>query len=104
MTSCSRIGFAFSSEKDQYTACGCVIIAGPMCLSRHLARSPLRSKDYEAQLNPRRQQVLFPSTMLLSSTVSPVDDGRQLEADFMHTIGGSLNVNKLLALPSEYAS
>ena len=60
--------------------------------------------DYEAQLNPRHQQVLIPS-MLLSSTVSLVDDGRQLEAeDFMHTIGCSLNVNELLALPSEYAT
>ena len=45
-----------------------------MGLSRHLVRSPLCSKDYEAQLNPRHQQVLFPS-MLSSSTVSPVDDG-----------------------------
>ena len=42
--------------------------------------------------------------MLLSSTVSPVDDGRQSEAAFIHTISGSLNVNNLLALPSEYAS
>ena len=88
MTSCSRKGFAFSPEKDQCTTCGCVIIAGPMCLSRHLARSPLCSKDYEAQLNPCHQQVLFPS-MLLSSTVSPVDDGHQLEADFIQTISGS---------------
>ena len=43
--------------------------------------------------------------MLLSSTVSPVDDGRQSEAAFIHTISGcSLIVNNLLALPSEYAS
>ena len=104
MTSCSCKGFAFSPKKDQCTACGHVIVAGPMGLSCHLARSPLYSMDYEAQLNPRHQQVLIPS-MLLSSTVSLVDDGRQLEAeDFMHTIGCSLNVNELLALPSEYAS
>ena len=70
----------------------------------HLTRSPLCSKDYEAQLNPRCQQVVVPF-MLLSTTVSPVaDDGRQLEADFMHAIGGSLNVNELLALSSEYVS
>ena len=81
MTSRYRKGFAFSPEKDQCTACGCVIVAGPMGLSRHfLARSPLCcSKDYEAQLNPRCLQVMFPS-MLLSSTISPVDDGRQVEA------------------------
>jgi hypothetical protein len=42
--------------------------------------------------------------MLSSGTVSPVDDGRQLEADFLHTIGGSSILNELLALPSEYAS
>ena len=42
--------------------------------------------------------------MLSSTTVSPVDDGHQLAADFMHTIGGSSNVNELLALPSEYVS
>ena len=42
--------------------------------------------------------------MLLSTTDSPVDDGRQSEAAFIHTISGSLNVNNLLALPSEYAS
>ena len=42
--------------------------------------------------------------MLSTSTVSPVNDGHQLEADFMHTIGASLNVNEMLALPSEYAS
>ena len=73
-------------------------------LSSHLARSPLCSKDYEAQLNPRRQQVLFPS-MMLSSTVSPVDDGRQSEADFIHIISSSSTMNDLLAsLPSEYAS
>ena len=74
-----------------------------MGLSHHLARSPLCSKDYEAQLNPHCQRVLFPS-MLLSSSVSPVDDGRQLKADFMRTISGSSSVNDLLALPSEYAS
>ena len=103
MTSPFRKGFAISPEKDQCTPCGRVIVAGPMGLSHHLARHPLCSKDYEAQLNQRRQQVLFPS-MLLSSTVSPVDNGRQSEADFEHTIGGSSDVNKLLALPSEYAS
>ena len=104
MTSCSHKGFAFSPEKDQCAACGCVIVVGLMSLSRHLARSPLCSKDYEAELNQCRQQVLFPS-MPSSSTVSPVDDGLQSEAeDLMHTIGCSLNVNKLLALPSEYAS
>ena len=42
--------------------------------------------------------------MLLSTTDSPVDDGRQSEADFMHKRGGSSNVNKLLAMPSEYVS
>ena len=43
--------------------------------------------------------------MLSSSTVSPVDDDRHLEADFIHTISGSSNVNEFLALPSgEYAS
>ena len=42
--------------------------------------------------------------MLSCSTVCPVDDGRQSEADFMHTISGSSTVNDLLALPSEYAS
>ena len=52
MTSCSCKGFGFSPKKDQCTACACVIVAGPMGLSRHLARSPLCSKDYEAQLNP----------------------------------------------------
>ena len=103
MTSRSRKGFAFSPKKDQCTACGCVIVAGPMGLSRHLAQSPLCSKDYEAQLNPRHQQVLFPS-MLLSSTVSLVDDGRQSEANFMHPIRGSSNVKELLALPSENVS
>ena len=85
MTTCSCKGFAFSPKNDQCTACGRVIVAGPTGLSRHLARSPLCSKDYEAQLNPRHQQLLFPS-MLLSWTVSPVDDGRQSEADFIHII------------------
>ena len=101
MTSRSFKGFAFSLEKVPCTACGCVVVAGPMGLSRHLARSPLCSKDYEAQLNPRCQQVLFPS-ILSCTTVSPVDDGRQSEADFMHTTGGSSNVNELLAFSSEY--
>ena len=103
MTSRSRKGFAFSPEKDQCTACGRVIVAGPMGLSRHLATCHMCSKDYEAQFNPHRQQVLFPS-MQTCSTVCQVDDGRQSEADFMHTIRGSLAVNDLLALPSEYAS
>jgi hypothetical protein len=88
----------------QCNACGCVVVAGPMGLSRHLARSHLCAEDYEAELHPHRQQVLFPS-MLLCSTVCPVDDGRQSEADFMHTVSGSsTTVNDLLALPSEYAS
>ena len=100
MTSCSFKGFAFSLEKIQCTACGRVVVAGPMGLSRHLARSPLCSKDYEAQLNPRCQQALFPS-ILSCTTVYPVDDGRQSEADFIHTTGGSSNVNELLAFPSE---
>ena len=103
MTSRSCKGFAFSPEDDQCTACGRVIVAGPMGLSRHLATSHMCSKDYEAQFNPRRQQVLFPS-MQVCSTVGQVDDGRQLGADFMHRISGSSTVNDLLALPSEYAS
>ena len=58
MTSPSCKGFAFSPEKDQCTACGHVIVAGPMGLSHHLATSHMCSKDYEAQFNPHRQQVL----------------------------------------------
>ena len=42
--------------------------------------------------------------MLSSTTSCLVDDGRQSEADYIHTISGSSNVNNLLALPSEYAS
>jgi hypothetical protein len=103
MTSRSRKGFAFSPEKDQCTSCGRDIVAGPMGLSRHLARSPLCAEDYEAELNPRREHVRFPS-MLSSSSVCPVDDGRQSEVDFMHTISGSSTVNDLLALPSEDVS
>ena len=103
MTSRSRKGFAFSPEKDQCTACGRVIVAGPMGLSRHLATSHTCSKYYEAQFNPRRQQVLFPSMQTCSTAVGEVDDGRQLAADFMHRISGSSTVNDLLALPSEYA-
>ena len=96
ITSCSFKGFAFSPEKVQCTACGRVIVAGPMGLFRHLARRPLCSKDYEAQLNPHRQRVLFPS-MLSCTTVSLVDDShQQSEAGFMHTTGGSSNVNELL--------
>jgi hypothetical protein len=76
MTSRSRKGFAFSPEKDQCTSCGRDIVAGPMGLSRHLARSPLCAEDYEAELNPRREHVRFPS-MLSSSSVCPVDDGCQ---------------------------
>ena len=102
MTSRSRKGFAISPEKDQCTACGRVIVAGPMGLSRHLATSHTCYKYYEAQFNPRRQQVLFPS-MQACSTVGQVDDGLQSGADFMHRISGSLTVNDLLALPSEYA-
>ena len=97
MTSRSCKGFAFSPEKDQCTACGRVIVAGPMGLSRHLATSHTCSKYYEAQFNPCCQQVLFPS-MRTRSTVGQVDDGHQSGADFMNTISGSLTVNDLLAL------
>ena len=103
MTSCARKGFAFSPEKDQCTACGRVIVAGPMGLSHHLATSHTCSKYYEAQFNARHQQVLFPS-MQTCSTIGRVNDGRQSGADFMHRISGSSTVNDLLALPSEYAS
>ena len=102
-TSRSGIGFADSPEKHQCNACGRVVVAGPMGLSRHLARSRLCAKDYEVELNPRPEQVRFPS-MLSSSSVCPVDDARQSEADFMHTISGSSTVNDLLALPSEHVS
>ena len=89
MTSCARKGFAFSPEKDQCTACGRVIVAGPMGLSRHLVASHTCSKYYEeAQFNPRCQQVLFPS-MQTCSTVGQVDDGRQSGADFMHRLSAS---------------
>jgi hypothetical protein len=103
MTSRSRKGFADSPKKNQCNACGRVVVAGHMSLSHHLARSRLCDKDYEAELNPRREQVRFPS-MLSSSSVCPVDDGRHSEADFMHTISGSSTVNDLLVLPSEDAS
>ena len=104
MTSRSHKGFAFSPEKDQCTACGRVIVAGPMGLSRHLATSHTCSKYYEAQFNPHCQQVLFPSMQTCSTVGQQVDDGHQSGADFMHRISGSLTVNDLLALPSEYAS
>ena len=104
MTSRSYKGFADSPKKHQCNACGRVVVAGRMGLSRHLARSRQCAKDYKGELNPHRQQVMFHS-MQTCSTVCQVDDGHQLEAEFMHTISGSLTVNDLLALPcSEYAS
>ena len=42
--------------------------------------------------------------MLSSATGHPVDAGRQSKVDFIHTESGSLNVNQLLALPSECTS
>ena len=95
MTSRSRKGFAFSSEKDQCTSCGRTVVAGPMGLSRHFARNPQRSLDYATERNPCRQQDIFPS--MQASTGRPQTDVRQSNPDFIHTRNGSSNFNELLS-------
>jgi hypothetical protein len=83
MTSRSGKGFGVSPEKQQCNTCGRLVVAGPMGLSRHLARSRVCAEEYEAEFNPRCKQVLFPSMPLRS------------------TVGGSSTVNDLLAFPSQ---
>lgn len=99
MTSRSCKGFAFSPEKDQCNSCGRVVVAGPMGLSRHFARNPQCSLDYASELNPTRQQVLFPS--MESSTNRRHNDGRLSNFDYIHSMNGALKVNEMLSSLSE---
>ncbi len=94
MTSRSCKEFAFSPEKDQCTSCGRFAVAGPMGLCRHFARNPQCSLDYATELNPCRQQDLFP--FIQSTTGRPQTDVRQSNPVLIHTRKGSLNFNELL--------
>jgi hypothetical protein len=80
----SRKGFAFSPEKDQCTYCGRVVVAGPMGLSRHLARNPDCQLEYSMEHNASRCQQS--PTGLLHDT-----GNRQSDDVFIHTNNGFLN-------------
>ena len=49
-------GVAFSPEKDRCAYCGRVVVAGPMGLSRHLARNPDCQLEYSMEHNSSCQQ------------------------------------------------
>ena len=74
-------GVAFSPEKDQCAYCGRVVVAGPMGLSRHLARNPDCQLEYSMEHNALCQQ---------SFTGFAHDDcNRQSDDVFIHTINAS---------------
>ena len=74
-------GVAFSPEKDQCAYCGRVVVAGPMGLSRHLARNPDCQLEYSMEHNASCQQ---------SFTGFAHDDcNRQSDDVFIHTINAS---------------
>ena len=77
-------GFAFSPDKDQCTYCGRVVVAGPMDLSRHLARNPDCQLEYSLEHNASCQQ---------SSTGVVQDTLNRQESDdvFIHTYNRSLS-------------
>ncbi|KAI2492029.1 hypothetical protein MHU86_22525 [Fragilaria crotonensis] len=83
----TREGFAFSPEKDQCTYCGRVVVAGPMGLSRHLARNPDCQLEYSMEHNASRCQQS--PTGLLHDTEDfsinePVDDDFAISHDYSY--------------------
>ena len=87
-------GVAFSPEKDQCAYCGRVVVAGPMGLSRHLARNPDCQLEYSMEHNASCQQ---------SFTGFAHDDcNRQSDDVFIHTINASSSgVDQVARCPLE---
>ena len=76
-------GFAYSPEMDQCTFCGCVVVARPMGLSRHLvARNPDCQLEYSMEHNASCQQS---STGISHNTFN----GQESDDIFIHTNNAS---------------